>query len=189
MIRVEPATRFADVALMVGPRRPDANVCWCLSHRLPAAENRALTGRARGAYVEALCAADPAPGVLAYDEDEVVGWAGVAPRSATAFARSTRIPVIDGLAAWCIWCVRVRPGRRGRGIAHELIAGAVRFAREHDAPVIEAYPADTGGERIDLTMGFVGTRRMFETAGFVKVADTDAVAGGFPRILMRRDPR
>ena len=42
-----------------------------------------------------------------------------------------------------------------------------------------------GSERVDLTMAYVGTRRMFEAAGSGKVADTDAVSGGFPRVLMR----
>jgi hypothetical protein len=27
---------------------------------------------------------------------------------------------------------------------------------------------------------------VFEEAGFTKAADTDAIAGGFPRVLMRR---
>ena len=36
-----------------------------------------------------------------------------------------------------------------------------------------------------LTMAYVGTRAMFERAGFAKVADTTAVAGGFPRVVMR----
>ena len=35
-------------------------------------------------------------------------------------------------------------------------------------------------------MAFVGTRALFEKAGFSKASDTDAVAGGFPRVLMRR---
>ena len=34
-IEVRPATRFSDVATMLGPKKnPDANVCWCLSHRV-----------------------------------------------------------------------------------------------------------------------------------------------------------
>ena len=49
----------------------------------------------------------------------------------------------------------------------------------------EAVDHPTNG-RIDLTMAFVGTRSVFERAGFTKAADTDAVAGGFPRVLMRR---
>jgi hypothetical protein len=28
------ATEFEDVAAVLGPKRPDANVCWCLSYRL-----------------------------------------------------------------------------------------------------------------------------------------------------------
>ena len=39
-IEVRPATVFADVKTLVGPKRPDANVCWCLSYRIPSKENR-----------------------------------------------------------------------------------------------------------------------------------------------------
>jgi len=34
-------------------------------------------------------------------------------------------------------------------------------------------------------MAYVGTRALFERGGFVKAADTDSVAGGFPRVVMR----
>jgi len=34
-------------------------------------------------------------------------------------------------------------------------------------------------------MAYVGTRRLFEQAGFIKAADTQSVSGGFPRVLMR----
>ena len=34
-------------------------------------------------------------------------------------------------------------------------------------------------------MAFVGTRGLFEKAGFVKAADTTSVTGGFPRVVMR----
>jgi len=37
-IEVRPATVFADVKTMVGPKQPDANVCWCLTYRLPSKE-------------------------------------------------------------------------------------------------------------------------------------------------------
>ena len=45
-IEVRPATDFDDVRTMVGPKRPDANVCWCLSYRIPSKENRVLIGPA-----------------------------------------------------------------------------------------------------------------------------------------------
>jgi hypothetical protein len=48
---------------------------------------------------------------------------------------------------------------------------------------------DNQGQKVDLTMGYVGTRSMFEKAGFIKAADTDAVSSGMPRVLMRLDLR
>jgi GNAT superfamily N-acetyltransferase len=190
-IQVRPAghDRFPDVATMLGPKRPDANVCWCLSHRLDAATNRALVGPDRGAYVEELTRRPVAPGVLAYDGDEVVGWAAVAPREELPFARSRKIPHVDDLPVWSVWCLRVRPGHRGAGVSHPLLEGAVAYARERGAPAVEGYPVDNRGEKVDLTMAYVGTRGVFERAGFVLAARTDAVSGGFPRVVMRRDLR
>lgn len=186
-IEVRPATDFADVATMVGPKRPDANVCWCLSYRIPNKENRELTGRARGDRVRALMAETPPPGVLAYDGGDVVGWAAVHPRADTSFARNRKIPHVDGRDVWSVWCIRVRPGHRGGGISHALLAGAVDFARRGGAPAIEGYPVDNAGERVDLTMAYVGTRALFEKAGFTLAARTESVLNGFPRVLMRLD--
>ena len=190
-IVVRPATkaRFGDVATMLGPKNPGSSVCWCLSHRLDAKTNRSLTGRARGEYVKMLCGRRAAPGVLAYADGEVAGWAAVAPRSELPFARSAKIPDVDDLPVWSVWCIRVRPGYRGRGISHTLLDGAVAYARSRGAPAIEGYPVDNQGKKVDLTMAYVGTRKLFEDAGFTKAADTTSVSGGFPRVVMRLDLR
>lgn len=183
-IDVRPASVFDDVKTMVGPKRPDANVCWCLSYRIPSKQNQELRGTERGERVAELMRDGP-PGVLAYDGDDVVGWAAIHPRADTSFARNRRIPHIDDQDVWSLWCVRVRPGHRGRGIAHDLVRGAVEFARSQGAPAVESYPVDNNGARVDLTMAYVGTRALFERAGFSKAADTDSVLNGFPRVLMR----
>ena len=187
---VEPATleRFSDVAAVLGPKNPTSSVCWCLSHRVDSRTNRELVGEARGEHMRMLCAREVAPGVLAYDGDRVVGWAAVAPRSELPFARSTKIPHVDDLPVWSLWCVRVRPGHRGQGISQRLVDGALAYARSQGAPAVEGYPVDNQGARVDLTMAYVGTRVLFERAGFTKVADTQAVSGGFPRVVMRAGP-
>jgi GNAT superfamily N-acetyltransferase len=188
-ITIRPATEFDDVAAVLGPRSPTANVCFCLSYRLRSSkENNALRGPQRGERVRELCSQDPAPGVLAYLDGEPVGWAAVHPRADTSFATNRRIPHVDDLDVWSIWCVRVRPGYRKRGISHELVRGAAAFAAENGAPAVEAYPVDNKGEKVDLTMAYVGTRALFERAGFVKAADTTSVLNGFPRVLMRLAP-
>jgi GNAT superfamily N-acetyltransferase len=185
---IHPAThaRFADVAAVIGPKRPDATVCWCLSHRIDAKTNRSLRGTERGELVEQLTRESVAPGVLAYEGDEVVGWAAVAPRSELPFQRSRLIPHVDDQPVWSIWCIRVKPGHRGKGVSHALLARAVDYAASQGAPAVEGYPADNRGEKVDLTMAFVGMCALFEHAGFELAAATDSVAGGFPRVLMRK---
>ncbi len=186
-VQVRPATeaRFDDVVVMLGPKNPTSSVCWCLSHRVDSRTNQALVGPARGDYVRTLCRRLVAPGVLAYDGAEVVGWAAVAPRSELPFERSRKIPHVDDVAVWSLWCVRVRPGHRGQGVARVLIEGAVAYARSKGAPAVEGYPVDNQGQKVDLTMAYVGTRSLFEAAGFVMAATTAAVSGGFPRVVMR----
>ncbi|MFJ2744873.1 GNAT family N-acetyltransferase [Streptomyces sp. NPDC087440] len=188
-IEIRPATVFEDVRTLVGPKSPTANVCWCLSYRIPSQLNTGLVGPARGEYVAELCVKKPPPGVLAYDGDEPVGWAAVAPRADTTFAKSRKIPHVDDLPVWSLWCVRVRPGHRKKGISHALIEGAVEFARTQGAPAIEAYPLDNGDARVDLTMAYAGLRKNFARAGFTHAADTTSVLAGHPRVLMRRDLR
>lgn len=172
-IECRPATDFDDVCTLVGPKRPDANVCWCLTYRIPSKENRELRGPARGERVRQL----------------VVGWAAVAPRSETTFATNRKIPHVDDLGVWSVWCIRVGPGHRKAGLAHHLLQGAVDHARAAGAPAIEGYPVDNRGAKVDPTMAYVGTRTLFEAAGFTKAADTKSVVDGFPRVLMRLDLR
>lgn len=192
-IDVRPATTFADIATMVGPKKPTSNVCWCLSYRIPSTENRALLREQRGEFVKELCDSGIPLGVLAYettdDTEEVVGWAAVSPRADTTFARNRKIPHVDDLPVWSAWCLRVRPGHRKKGISRALLQGAVEFARSNGAPAIEGYPLDNRGKKVDLTMAYVGTRGLFEKAGFEWAADTTSVLDGFPRVVMRKSLR
>jgi hypothetical protein len=65
----------------------------------------------------------------------------------------------------------------------------VAYARSRGAPAVEGYPVDNRGQKVDPTMAYVGTRKLFEDGGFTKVADTTSVSGGFPRVVMRLDLR
>src|SRR5690606_14938239 len=110
-------------------------------------------------------------------------WAALHPRRDTSFARNRLIPRIDDVDVWSLWCFRVRPGYRKRGIMHSLIDGAVAYARERGAPAVEGYPVDNEGQKVDLTMMYVGTKALFERAGFTQAAVTGSVLNGYPRVL------
>ena len=181
--------RFEDFADVVNKNRR-ATHCWCLSHRLQAKEIEELGGTGTGARERAmrsLCEREHPPGVVTYLDGEPVGWCNIGPRSEiTRLAKSALMRPVDDLPVWSIVCVVVRSGFRRRGVTEHLIEGAVAYAAANGAPAVEAHPVDTGDQRMDLTMAFVGTRGMFEKAGFAVVGTTDAVASKLPRLIMRR---
>ena len=103
--------------------------------------------------------------------------------------RSRTIPALDDLEVWSIFCFTVRVGYRRHGIGRALLNGVIEYAREHNAPALEAYPVDPSGTRIHASSAYVGTARMFEDAGFQRVIETAARSAHLPRWLMRLDLR
>jgi GNAT superfamily N-acetyltransferase len=184
---VHPVTpdRFEDMADVINPNRR-ATHCWCLSHRLPARDIEALGGGDREQAMRRLCERERPPGVVAYRDGLPVGWCSTSPRAEIPRLVTSRlIRPLDDLPVWSIICVVVRGGHRRQGVTTPLIEGAVAYAAANGAPAVESYPVDPDG-RMDTTMAFVGTRRMFERAGFEVVGRTDAVASQMPRLVMRR---
>ncbi len=179
------AERFDDFADVVNPRRRDTH-CWCLSHRLRVAEIEELGHGSREDAARALAAGRTSFGVVTYRDEVPVGWCHVAPRTdIPRLAASRLIRPVDDVAVWSIICVVVRSGHRRQGVTGHLLEGAVAYAASRGAPAVEAHPVDPD-DRMDTTMAFVGTRSMFERAGFEVVGRTDAVASGMPRLVMRR---
>jgi GNAT superfamily N-acetyltransferase len=180
--------RVDDFAAVANPNRR-ATHCWCLSHRLVAEEVEQLGGGDRETAFRALCARPNPPGVIGYADGEPVGWCSIGPRAEnTRLSRSALIRPLDDTPVWSIICVIIRSGHRKRGHTTPLIEGAVEYAAAHGAPAVESYPVDPPSGRIDTTMAFVGTRAMFEKAGFVVAGTTAATASKLPRLVMRRTP-
>lgn len=179
------AKRFDDFAEVINRSRRTTHF-WCLSHRLNAAQIEELGGGSRERAASALARGRTSFGVLTYRDDVPVGWCHFAPRrDIPRLVNSGLIRPIDDVPVWSVICVVVRSGHRRQGVTTHLLEGAVAYARSRGAPAVESYPVDPDG-RMDLTMAFVGTRSMFEQVGFEIVGTTDAVAGGMPRLVMRR---
>ncbi len=182
-IDVRPASgRFDDFAVVAGVQRPGARGCWCMSYR----DNR-VPAQERPDHMRAECATDPGPGVLVYVDDVVAGWCSIAPRASyRRLLNSRTIPVLDDRDAWIAVCFVVRAGYRRHGLMHHLLAGAVDHATLHGAEVVEGYPVEVAGGRVDVTSGYVGTVELFERAGFERAVSTAGHSGGRPRWVMRK---
>jgi GNAT superfamily N-acetyltransferase len=183
-IEVRSATgQWDDFASFMVPRKPGGGGCVCMAYR-----NSSLDMPARIAHMHALCDTEPGPGVLAYVDGEVAGWCSVAPKSTyRALVNSRTIPHVDDEAAWSVVCFVIRPAFRRRGLMHQLLDGAVEHAHAMGATVLEGYPVEPGGQRVDQTSGYVGTVQLFEAHGFRRVRQTTGRSGGKPRWLVRRE--
>ncbi|WP_022882958.1 GNAT family N-acetyltransferase [Gryllotalpicola ginsengisoli] len=180
-VQVLSATgRFADFASFMVPKR--GRGCVCIAYR-----NSSLDMPGRVAHMEAECATEPGPGVLAYVDGEVAGWLSVAPKATfRALVNSRTIPHIDDEDVWSANCFVIRAPFRRRGLMHELLEGGIAHAREHGAVGIEGYPVEAAGTKIDQTSAYVGTVELFEAHGFERVQLTAGKRGGRPRWLVRR---
>ena len=120
---------------------------------------------------------DSTSGLVAYLDDEPVGWCAIAPRSAhPRLLRNNRVPW-EGRqedksddSVWAVTCVFVRPGFRRRGVAYALAGAAVDVSRRRGARALEAYPMVVrDGQRITLDEIHVGNPSVFAAAGLTEV--------------------
>ena len=120
--------------------------------------------------LKALVETGKSPGLVAYRDGLPVGWVSLAPRE--EFARLKRSPVmkpVDDKPVWSIICFVVPAEHRGQGVARALLQGAIAYAREHGATIVEAYPVDKRDPSKDDAMWF-GAKSMYDHAGFKEVA-------------------
>jgi GNAT superfamily N-acetyltransferase len=174
--RIEPATaqRWDDVVSVMGTRG-DPATCWCqFFHLRGRAWDTASRADKRGALEQQVCGGEPPPGLLAYDDDGVVGWCQIGPKGSFARLAATMVsrPPADELdpdRLWAVTCFVVPVAQRGRGVASALLISAADFARQHSAGWLEGYPVVTGGARRPSADLYHGTVTMFARAGFSEV--------------------
>jgi len=190
---IQPLTpdRIPDLATLFD-QGGDPKWCWCAYFRVRGrdwtnstpAENRSL-------LTDTVQAQDHAPGLVAYDDGEAVGWVSLGPRNDyERLAFSKVMAPIDDKPVWSIVCFVVGRRSRGQGVAGALLAAAVDYARDHGATTLEAYPVDVPeGKRIPSENVYHGTVSMFERAGFKVVARRQAAPNSRARPIVRRTIR
>ena len=151
-----------------------ARGCWCMYYRVSGKASGFTrpgdTQRARSkAALRKLAAQDPPPGLIGYRGTTPVGWVALGPREDFAkLANSPTMKPVDGEPVWSIVCFVVPSEYRKQGVAGELLAGAVAFARKRGVKLLEAYPVDKGVKGASDAPWF-GSKRLFDEAGFEEV--------------------
>jgi GNAT superfamily N-acetyltransferase len=140
--RFDPVTarRAADLADF-SRRHGKFGYCSCMRWRLPSAQFRSLGREGREAALSELASAGRPVGVLAYQDEEAVGWCSIAPRENYAAVLASRvIPRLPGEGVWSVICFFLAPRARGRGLLAPLLDAACAYAAQSGARILEAYP-------------------------------------------------
>lgn len=151
--------------------------CYCMYFRLPRPERGA-----KGGLRALVDGGGVTPGLIGYVDGEPAGWISLGPRPDYGrLERSRVMRRVDDTPVWSVVCTFVARSFRRRGVQHRLLAAGVEHAREQGAGMLEAYPIDKP-ERSHPDSMFVGSRSLFEQAGF-----TEVVRRSPTRVTMRRE--
>lgn len=172
-IEVLPATagRWPDLEALFGDHLTS---CWCMFWRLKRADFQRLKGEEKKALFRDLTLKNEVQGVLAYEDGKAVGWCAISPReNYLALETSHSLKRLDKQPVWSITCFFVDSTARRKGLMTALVKGAVAYARQQGAGIVEAYPIDMQapllvGKKLTGYSGYMGIVSAFRAAGFVE---------------------
>lgn len=151
--------------------------CWCTHFLLAPKVREAMPKPERRDLLRRSLSDEPAPGLIALDGEEAVGWVRVTPRAEVPRWNGERTVSrpLDGedpgdRTHWAISCFFIRSRRRGQGISHLLARAAVDFAAGNGAAKLDACPIRKAKHSKSVGL-FVGSVPVFEKAGFGIVAE------------------
>jgi GNAT superfamily N-acetyltransferase len=161
---------WPDLESLFGPGGAYAG-CWCMWWRETRADFDRYRGEGNRQLMKEIVDSGQTPGILAYIDNEPIGWCSVAPRDDYgSINRSRVLKPIDDKKVWSIVCFYVEKQHRGQGLNLRLIKAAVDYAEEMGCKIVEAYPTIPRGRKLAPVSSFMGIPDVFERAGFILVA-------------------
>ncbi|HEX9018930.1 MAG TPA: GNAT family N-acetyltransferase [Anaerolineaceae bacterium] len=165
--------RWADLEALFGPKGACGG-CWCMYWRLPQRAFEEGKGDPNRHALRVIVENEARPGILAYVDEQPVGWLALAPRETYGrLARSKILAPVDSAPVWSITCFFVARGFRRQGLTVALLQAAVGMVRERGGRVLEGYPVEPK-EKLPDPFVYTGLAAAFRKAGFVEVARRSA---------------
>lgn len=144
--------------------------CWCMYWKLSRKEFMTNRGEGNQSAQKSIVDAGRIPGLLAYMDENPVGWIAIEPRdNYSGLERSRILKPVDDLKVWSITCFFVEKKLRFQGISTALVKAAVIYAAEKGAAIVEGYPTDVMNKKMPAPFVYTGLASSFLQAGFMEV--------------------
>lgn len=162
--------RWKDLEKLFGENGACAG-CWCMYWRLKASVWEKQKGDLNKKAMNKIINSGLIPGLLAYADNEPVGWCSVAPREEFARLDISRIlKPIDEKAVWSVVCFFIHKNFRNLGISVQLLKAAKKYVKERGGRILEGYPVEPKKDKMPDAFAWTGLARSFLQAGFKEVA-------------------
>jgi GNAT superfamily N-acetyltransferase len=179
-LKIVPANEASWEELQAVFGSGDASRCQCQRYKTRgwhwAIPSEELAARLREQTDSGHPEAEGTTGLIAFLDDEPVGWCAVEPRTEYVRLLGNRVTWAGrhedktDASVWAVVCFYTRTGFRRRGVSRALARAAVDYARDRGAGALEAYPMiTTPGKEITWGELHVGSRSIFADAGFTEV--------------------
>ena len=144
--------------------------CWCMSWLLTKKEFDANKGAGNKRKMKKLVESNAEPGILAYFNDEPIGWCAIAPReNFIRLEKSKVLKRIDDEAVWSIPCFFIKKEFRRKGLSTEILKAAAEYCKLKGVKIVEGYPAEPYSNNIPAAFAWTGFPSSFLKAGFKEV--------------------
>jgi GNAT superfamily N-acetyltransferase len=161
--------RWNDFTNLFGEKGACAG-CWCMYWRIRRKVFNENKGDGNKQLMRKIVNSGSVPGILAYKNNEAVGWCSVAPRDDFPVLDNSRVlKRIDDKTVWSVVCFFIKKEFRNKGLSASLLNAVKRYVKDKDGKIIEGYPIEPKKDKIPDAFAWVGLASAFKKAGFKEI--------------------
>lgn len=145
--------------------------CWCMWWRLKRSDFEKNKGKENKKAMKRIVNSGEVPGLLAYQENEPIGWCSISKRdSYPVLERSRILKRIDQEEVWSVVCFYIRKDKRRLRVSERLLREAINYVKRQGGMIVEGYPIEPKKKLMPDVFAWVGLASSFSRTGFKEVA-------------------
>jgi GNAT superfamily N-acetyltransferase len=168
LLKFQPLVKsqWKDILKLFGDRGACGG-CWCMSWRLKSSEFEKNKGEGNKRAFKKLVDKGEELGIVAYLNDEPIGWCAVAPRQKYLKLENSRVlKRIDNEPVWSVTCLFISKQFRRKGVSVAILKAVLDHCKKKKVKIIEAYPVIPYNKKMPEAFAWTGIYSAYLKVGF-----------------------